>query len=76
MSQELADQSKKHQGDIIIEMWKKQKKSYFDTKDPQQKLKIKGEIYTTIQTVWLEKFGKPIPRSTVRRCINQHIKEM
>ena len=77
MSQEFADQeTKKHQGDIIIEMWKKQRKSYFDAKTEQEKLKIKGEIYTNIQTRWEEKFGKPIPRSTVRRCVNQHLKEM
>jgi len=29
MSQKLAEQSKKHQGDIIIEMWKKTKEVLF-----------------------------------------------
>lgn len=55
----------------IQEIWKKLPKSEFN-KEPDEfkKLTLKGELYTKISQIYEEQEGKPIKRSTIRRCVN------
>jgi len=76
MSQKLAEQKQLNQTKKILAMWKKlDKSSYENASNDIEKIKLKGELYTQLQELWLKKYGKPVPRSTIRRTINTDLKQ-
>ncbi len=54
-----------------ISIWKNMPKSDFHKEtDENKKVTMKGELYTEIEKIYLEKEGRSVKRSTIRRCVN------
>lgn len=77
MEQELAEQKTKNLEKIntqtwkIQQIWKKMPKTdYKKETDPIKKNQLKGELYTKIEELYESQEGRPVKRSTVRRCVN------
>ena len=71
MDQELAETKNNTQTQKIQEMWKNMPKTEYNKETNElKKVALKGELYTKLSTIYEEKEGKSVKRSTVRRCVN------
>jgi len=75
MDQKLTEQ--KHELKKSTQVWKIQqiwrnlpKTDYNKESNPSLKLLLKGKLYSKIEELYLKQEGKPVKRSTIRRCVN------
>ena len=75
MEQKLTEQ--KHELKKSTQVWKIQeiwrnlpKTEYNKETNQARKLFFKGELYTKIEELYVKQEGKPVKRSTIRRCVN------
>lgn len=81
MEQKLAEQKpervvkKDTQQYKVQEIWRNLPKTELNKEtDPLVKNQIKGKLYTKVEEIYQEQEGKPVQRSTIRRCVNSLIK--
>jgi len=75
MEQELANPKKEQKTNTqtwkIQEIWRKiPKTDYNKEKDSLKKIQLKALLYTKIGELYESQEGRPVKRSTVRRCVN------
>ena len=71
MEQELAEPKPHTQIYKIQAIWKKLPKTEFNKESNKaKKIILKRELYTKIEELYVKQEGKPVKRSTIRRCVN------